>query len=82
MYVPTDDEVRFWFSKVGDREDLRLVFLLIAFGGIRIAEAVKVLREFDERLLKVERVNGGEVAYYELNWVRGFKRANVVFMPV
>ncbi|WP_231855812.1 integrase [Thermococcus peptonophilus] len=82
LYVPTDKEVRFWFSKVKGREDVCLAFLLTAFGGVRIAEAVKVLREFDRRMLKIEGVNGKEIAYYELNWVRGFKRSNVVFMPV
>ena len=81
LYVSMDEEVRDWLSRM-EREDVRLAFLIIAFSGIRVTEAVKLLNEFDERLLKFEKVNGQEIVYYELNWERKTKRVNAVFMPV
>ena len=80
LYVPSDEEVREWIERI-DREDAKLATLLIAFSGLRIKEAVRILQNFDEKRLKLEKINGVEIAYYELGWARKTKMANYAFMP-
>jgi len=80
LYVPTDEEVREWLNRI-DKRDTKLAVLLVIFSRLRIKETVRILKEFDERHLKFEKINGVEIAYYELGWKRGTKQVNYAFMP-
>ncbi len=80
LYVPTDEEVREWLRRI-DKEDARTAMLLIMFGGLRIKEAVRILEKFEKGKLILEKINGTEIAYYELGWKRRTKMANYAFMP-
>ena len=75
-FVPKDEMVRSVIAKCNN-ENMKLLMKLIYFSGIRITEAVKILNEFDETKVHYEE----EVAYYDLDWERGNKKAFKAFMP-
>lgn len=63
LHVPSDDEIRQWRRKTSSMEErYKLVFELVLWSGVRISEAIKVIREFDEEKLHIE----DSYAYYEL----------------
>ncbi len=75
-YVPTDQDVRNAYQKIKKEKD-RILFEILAFSGIRTTELVKMLKEFDtSRLIKK-----GKISKYPLNFNRGNKRSQYVYMP-
>ncbi len=75
-YIPTDEDVRAAYGKI-TRERDRILFQILAFSGIRITELVKMLTEFDpSRVIKDK-----EISKYPLNFNRGNKRTQYVYMP-
>jgi len=74
-YVPSDEEVRSALRKF--EGDYKLVFRLLAFSGLRVREAIRMLSEFDERRLMVS----GNAAKYPLFSEKGSKRAFFAYMP-
>ncbi|SES63126.1 Intergrase/Recombinase [Methanococcoides vulcani] len=75
-FVPKDETVRAVLDKC-DKEEMKLLMQLIYYSGIRIIEAIKILTEFDDKKLHYEE----GVAYYDLDWERGNKKAFKAFMP-
>ena len=75
-FVPTDEQVKSAFNKTRNGRH-KTIFLLLAYSGIRITEAVKMLREFDRDKLIVN----GDIAKYPLSYNRGQKRLSYVYMP-
>ncbi len=75
-YIPTDQDVISAFRKI-TRERDRILFQILAFSGIRITELVKMLTEFDPSRL----ITDGKISKYPLNYNRGNKRSQYVYMP-
>ncbi|MCL5988963.1 MAG: hypothetical protein M1166_01370, partial [Candidatus Thermoplasmatota archaeon] len=75
-YVPTDSDVKKAYENIKSEKD-RLSFQILAFSGIRVTELVKMLREFDSSKLITE----DEISKYPLNYNRGNKRSQYVYMP-
>ncbi|MBP2030674.1 integrase/recombinase [Methanohalophilus levihalophilus] len=75
-YVPSDELVCNVFQRTTD-EEMQYLIQLVYYSGIRIVEAVKVLTEFDPKKMHYE--NG--IAYYDIDWERGQKKAFKAFMP-
>jgi len=75
-YVPTDVDVKKAYEKIKNERD-RVIFQILGFSGIRVTEVVKMLREFEPYKLISE--NG--ISKYPLNYNRGNKRSQYVFMP-
>ncbi len=76
-YVPTDQDVKNAYQKIRKEKD-RILFQILAFSGIRTTELVKMLREFDPSGL----INDKEISKYPLNYNRGNKRSQYVYMPL
>ncbi|MCL4336709.1 MAG: hypothetical protein M1129_00180 [Candidatus Thermoplasmatota archaeon] len=76
-YVPTDQDIRNAYQKIRKGKD-RVLFQILAFSGIRVTELVKMLREFDPSKL----INDKEISKYPLNYSRGNKRSQYVYMPL
>ena len=76
-YVPTDQDIRNAYQKIRKGKD-RVLFQILAFSGIRVTELVKMLREFDPSKL----INDKEISIYPLNYSRGNKRSQYVYMPL
>ena len=70
-FVPTDEQVKSAFDKTRNGRH-KTIFLLLAYSGIRITEAVKMLREFDKDKLIVNC----DIAKYPLSYNRGHKRVS------
>ena len=75
-FVPTDEQVKSAFDKTRNGRH-KTIFLLMAYSGIRITEAVKMLREFDKDKLIVNC----DIAKYPLSYNRGQKRVSYVYVP-
>ena len=75
-WVPSDSEVKNMFAKI-NREDMKMLFKLLYYSGIRLIEAIKILNEFDIKKLHYD----SDVAYYDIDWSRGCKNAFKAFMP-
>ncbi len=75
-YVPADMDVKRAYESIANEKD-RLMFKILAFSGIRVTELVKMLREFDKSKLITE----GKISKYPLNYNRGNKRSQYVYMP-
>ena len=75
-FVPTDEQVRDAYSKTRNGRH-KTIFLLLAYSGIRITEAVKMLSEFERDRLIIN----GDIARYPLSYNRGQKRVSYVYMP-
>ena len=75
-YVPTDQDVKNAYQKIRKEKD-RILFQILAFSGIRTTELVKMLREFDPSRL----IDDKEISKYPLNYNRGNKRSQYVYMP-
>ena len=75
-YVPTDNDIKRAYQGIENERD-RLLFQVLAFSGIRVTELVRMLREFDKSKL----ITDGEISKYPLNYNRGNKRSQYVYMP-
>ena len=75
-YVPTDQDVKNAYQKIKKERD-KILFQVLAFSGIRITELVKMLNEFDTSRL----ISDNEISKYPLNYNRGNKRSQYVYMP-
>jgi intergrase/recombinase len=75
-YVPTDMDVKKAYESIANEKD-RLLFQILAFSGIRVTELVKMLREFDKSKL----ITYDKISKYPLNYNRGDKRSQYVYMP-
>jgi len=75
-FVPTDEQIKIAYHKTRNGRH-KTIFLLLAYSGIRITEAVKMLSEFDTNKLIVN----GDIAKYPLSYNRGQKRLSYVYMP-
>jgi intergrase/recombinase len=69
-FVPSDEKVRDAYNKASDGRH-KTIFLLLAYSGIRITEAVKMLGEFDQDKL----ILNGDIAKYPLSYNRGKKKS-------
>ncbi|RLI85880.1 MAG: hypothetical protein DRP01_05300 [Archaeoglobales archaeon] len=58
-------------------EETRIVFKLLAFSGIRVVEASKLLPEFDKSKLMIN----GNIAKYPLSMLRETKNVYYAYMP-
>ena len=76
-YVPTDQDIRGAYQKIKKEKD-RILFQILSFSGIRITELVKMLRDFDPSKL----ISNHEISKYPLNYNRGNKRSQYVYMPM
>ncbi|MEM3316243.1 MAG: integrase, partial [Candidatus Micrarchaeaceae archaeon] len=74
LYVPTETEIRQSLMKVKGTK-LELLYRLLLESGIRLSEAIKVLREFDPQ----NDARNNEFFLYVLNWSRGTKKSFYVF---
>ncbi len=81
LWVPSDGTIQEWVRIVDEIPEAyghyKDIFFTILYSGIRVSEAIKLLREFDRSRLKCEK----NFCYYELNWTRGSKRNFVIFLP-
>ena len=75
-YVPTDNDVKNTYQRIKN-ERYRLLFQILASSGIRVTELVKMLGEFDKSKL----ITDGRISKYPLNYNRGNKRSQYVYMP-
>jgi intergrase/recombinase len=75
-FVPNDEIVKQVLNDC-EREDYKLVMKIVYYSGVRIVEALKILREFDPKKLHII----DEIAYYDLDWERGNKKAFKCFLP-
>ena len=75
-YVPSDEQVKQTLAKC-KRQEMRLVMKLVYYSGIRVREALKILNDFDKDKLHII----DEIAYYDIDWERGNKKAFKAFMP-
>jgi intergrase/recombinase len=75
-YVPTDMDVKKAYESIANEKD-KLLFHILAFSGIRVTELVKMLREFDKSKL----ITDDKISKYPLNYNRGNKRSQYVYMP-
>ena len=75
-YIPSDEEILEAYRKIKN-EETRIIFKLLAFSGIRISEASKLLSEFDKSKLMIN----GNIAKYPLSMLRGTKNVYYAYMP-
>ncbi len=75
-YVPSDAQIIDTLNQCKN-ENVKLLVKLLLYSGIRIREGLKVLNEFDPNKLHI--YDG--VAYYDIDWERGNKKALKAFMP-
>ena len=75
-YVPTDSDVKKAYENIKSEKD-RLVFQILALSGIRVTELVKMLRDYEPSKL----ITDNEISKYPLNYIRGNKRSQYVYMP-
>lgn len=76
-YLPSDEEVMKAYNKLTDEKD-KLIFLILAFSGSRVAEMVKMLSEYDPSQL----TEHNNFIRYSLNYKRGQKNSFHIYMPV
>jgi intergrase/recombinase len=76
-YLPSDEEVKQAYSKLTDEKD-KLIFLILAFSGSRVAEMVKMLSEYEPTSL----VKKDEYMRYSLNYQRGQKNSFHIYLPI
>jgi len=55
----------------------KLILELLLYSGLRLSEAVRLLREWSEERLECF----GDICRYRMGWVRGRKRCDYVFFP-
>ena len=72
----TDEKIIEALEKVKDEKKI-LMIKLLAYSGIRLSEAVNLLRNFDSVKLEVN----GKVARYEIHKVGGTKNTFFAYMP-
>jgi intergrase/recombinase len=75
-YVPTDNDIKRAYQGIENERD-RLLFQVLAFSGIRVTELVKMLMEFNKSKL----ITDDKISKYPLNYNRGNKRSQYVYMP-
>jgi len=75
-YVPDDGKVISAFKKFKN-EKYRILFKLLAFSGIRLIEAIRLLSNFNKDRLIVNQ----KVAKYALSLDRGTKKIFYAYMP-
>ncbi|MEL4306460.1 integrase, partial [Methanococcoides cohabitans] len=75
-FVPSDEAVKSVLNECTN-EQIKILMQLIYYSGIRITEAVKIVTEFDSKNLHFF----DDVAYYDIDWERGTKKAFKAFMP-
>ncbi len=76
-YLPSDEEVMKAYNKLTDDKD-KLIFLILAFSGSRVAEMVKMLSEYEPSQLTKK----DNYIRYSLNYKRGQKNSFHIYMPV
>lgn len=76
-FLPSDEEVMKAYNKLTDEKD-RLIFLILAFSGSRVAEMVKMLSEYDPSFLTKK----DNYIRYSLNYQRGQKNSFHIYMPI
>lgn len=75
-YIPDDKTVINAFSKF-ENSRYKIVFKLLLYSGLRIREALELLKDFDKSKLIVN----GNIAKYPLNIDRKTKRSYYAYMP-
>ncbi|MCD6188812.1 MAG: hypothetical protein J7J97_01255, partial [Thermococcus sp.] len=75
-YIPSDEKVIRTYNKIKN-EETKIVFELLAFSGIRIVEAAKLLSNFDKSKLMIN----GNAAKYPLSMLRKTKNVYYAYMP-
>jgi len=75
-YPPTQEIVRGY--QILKREELRLLYCVLLYSGIRVVEGVHMLKNFDPSSLI--RING-KAYRYPINWERGTKRVFFAYLP-
>ena len=76
LRVPSEDEIRLTLFRACQLDNrLCLVYKLLLESGARLAEIVKMLREYDPARDKP----GDGFLEYQLNWSRGKKHAFIIF---
>jgi len=75
-YIPSNEEVIEAYRRIKN-EETKIIFKLLAFSGIRVAEASKLLSEFDKSKLMIN----GNIAKYPLSMLRGTKNVYYAYMP-
>ena len=75
-YIPSDEEVIEAYKRI-ENEETKIIFKLLAFSGIRISEASKLLSEFDRSKLMIN----GNIAKYSLSMFRETKNVFYAYMP-
>ncbi|MEM4057985.1 MAG: integrase [Thermoplasmata archaeon] len=78
IFVYSDNDVKRLYKNI-DNDRISMYFKILLYSGIRITELSKMLMEFEKKRLMV--VNG-EFMRYQLNWVRGEKKAFYVYLPI
>ncbi|ADB57527.1 integrase [Archaeoglobus profundus] len=76
-YVPEDSKVIEVFRKFKD-ERYKILFKLLAFSGIRLREALHLLRTFDSNKL----ITNDKIAKYPLGLDRGSKKSYYAYLPL
>jgi intergrase/recombinase len=75
-FVPSDEQVIEALKKITEKR-FRMMFLILAYSGIRGTELIKLVKEFDKDKLIVN----GKMAKYQLFYSRGQKNNYYVYMP-
>jgi len=76
-YVPEDSKIIEVFRKFKD-ERYKILFKLLAFSGIRLREALYLLRTFDSNKL----ITNEKIAKYPLGLNRGSKKSHYAYIPL
>ena len=75
-FVPSDEQVIEALKNITEKR-FRMMFLILAYSGIRGTELIKLVKEFDRDKLIVN----GKMAKYQLFYSRGQKNNYYVYMP-
>ncbi len=75
-YVPTNNEVIEAYKRIRN-EETKMIFKLLAYSGIRVVEAARLLTDFNPQKLIVYR----NIAKYPLSFLRRTKSAYYAYMP-
>ena len=75
-YIPSNEEVIEAYRRIKS-DETKMIFKLLAFSGIRVIEASKLLSEFDKSKLMIN----GNIAKYPLSMLRGTKNVYYAYMP-
>ena len=75
-FVPSDEQVIEALKNITEKR-FRLMFLILAYSGIRGTELTKMVKEFDKDKLILD----GKIAKYQLFYSRGQKNNYYVYLP-